>query len=285
MPQRKDLPFLLALLDDDTPTVQAGVVTALKAFGPRLEGLSRPHRAQLDERQRMQLESILAQLDSERLANSWLGWLELEDFHHALEQAMICLSEGEYGPQARQLGVWLDELADQFDATHRSGRDSVALMQFLFADQGFRCVSESQQTYQHEFLYHLATHHQGSPNALTCLALLVGGRVGIDMHGIIIRGHFMSMACQDTNLQMYNAYDGGKPLSRSSALYMEEALRRNCTWPSEMRAPVFEIVSRMLVQTIDRLKQKRTFALAFRYQGYQRELQQELQRRGLLTNE
>ena len=140
------------------------------------------------------------------------------------------------------------------------------------------CVRETQQTHEHHLLHHLGRTRTGSPMALTCLALLVGGRVGIDLHGIFIRGHFMSIACQNPHLQMYNAHDGGKPLSRSSALYMEEALRRNCTWPSEMRAPVFEIVRQLLHEVIDSLPANR----AKRYQALLHELRRELRRRDLI---
>jgi hypothetical protein len=279
MPHHKDLPFLMALLDDDTSAVRQKVIVELQAFGTDLRALTRPYWPGLDGRQRQLLEDILAGIDAQRLKDSWLSWLDQEDFYQALEQAMVSLSELEYGAGASLTCEWLDKLAYQFQ-NETTAFSSHALMHFLFEEKRLKCVPEHKQDFQHDLLFYIAQHGEGSQTALTCLALLVGKRVGIDLHGIFIRGHFMSMACQDTHLKMYNVHYGGKPLSRSSALYMEEALRRNCTWPSEMRAPVFEIIHQILQQNVALLDHRCDYPQASRYQGYLQELTQELHQRG-----
>lgn len=62
MPDRKNLPHLLKLLDDDSETVRESVAQALKAFGPQLE----TELAQLpDPPDAEQMQTIRAMIDTE----------------------------------------------------------------------------------------------------------------------------------------------------------------------------------------------------------------------------
>ncbi len=280
MPQ--DLPFLLALLDDETPIVRSAVIAELKALGPRLRQLTQPYWTELTEPQRQVLEAVFTELESLKYTNDRLAWLNQEDFYQALEQALIVLSEIEFGPVAQFSSDWLDLLAEHFLA-QAGTPTSLTLMQYLLGGDRLTCISEYRQLYHHDLLFHIVQHGVGSQMALNCVALLVGKRVGIDLHGIFIQGHFMSIACQDTRLKMYNVHHGGKPHSRSSALYMEEALRRNCTWPSEMRAPVFEIIQQLLYQSVQPSKHPHPKQRA-EFDAYYQELTDELRQRGLLFN-
>lgn len=276
----KDLPFLLALLDDEAPIVRNAVTAELKALGPGLRQLTRPYWTGLTEPQRQVLEAIFAELESLKYTNDRLAWLDQKDFYQALEQALIVLSEIEFGPVAQFSSDWLDLLAENFLA-QTGTPTSLSLMEYLFGGNRLTCVSEYHQLYYHDLLFHIVQYGAGSQMALNCVALLVGKRVGIDLHGIFIQGHFMSIACQDTHLNMYNVHHGGKPHFRSSALYMEEALRRNCTWPSEMRAPVFEIIQQLLYQSVQPSNRPQPKQRA-EFDAYYQELTAELRQRGLL---
>lgn len=280
MPSREDLPFLLALLDDDAPEVRRQIAAALSAFGDDLPILIQPYWGQLNSTQIQCLTELCNEAGVEPLAGSWLAWLGQDGFHEALEQAMIHLSQVVYGPPAEYLSFWLDRLAQRF-RQFSPERHSTALMQFLFEEQGFTCIPEPRYTHEQDLLFHVLAKNSGSPTALTCLAILVGRRVGIDLHGVFIRGHFVSMT-YETQMQMFNANDLGKPHSRSSAIFLEEALRRNCTWLREMRAPVFEIVNRILQQVIRSLSEQPQCEPLRQYQRFQQELSLELKRRGLV---
>jgi hypothetical protein len=280
MSDRKDLPFLLQLLEDDSPVVRNEVEAALLSFGPDLEGEVQPYLYNLEAESLMVLEDLICQFQpvSEK-DDTWMEWLDIVNPKQSLEYAMIQLAFQEYGAEAFLLGEDLDLLAERFEEQYPEGR-AKDLMEFLFQEERFRSPVEGTDCHLYDNLIYVLKTRRGSQIALSCLAILVGWRAGIDLEGISIQGNFMAMAYEDKNMQMYNSFNQGKPLARASVMYIEEAFRRNQIPPNEMKAEVHEIVLQILKNTME-FNQINNEPISAAYTEMYQALMDELKDRGL----
>lgn len=270
MPDRKDLPFLLTLLEDDSHDVRNEVLTALSSFGADLPEMVKPFLSHIEGESLEVLEHILGPLGKKEYEENWLDWLDIVNPKQSLEYALIQLSYLEYGSEAYLLGEDLDELAERFSKTYPEGKAS-DLMEFLFQNENFRSPLEGTESHLHDNIIFVMRTRRGSQIALSCLAILIGWRVKIDLEGVMIQGNFMAMTYEDQKMLMFNSFNKGKPLARASVMYIEEAFRRNQVPPKEMKAEVHEIVMQILKSSVDihhRRGQKETASLYIeRYQA------------------
>ena len=286
MPDRKDLPFLLQLLEDNSTTVQTEVQNALLAFGPQLQEEVKPFLKNLDSQCLVLLDELLLQTTPANLTpdeepEDWMEWLDIVNPKQSLEYAMIQLSFLEYGPEAFLMGEDLDALAEKFEEQYPKGK-APELMAFLFQQERFRSPMEGTESHLHDNLTYVLKTRRGSQVALSCLAILVGWRTGIDLEGISIQGNFMAMSYEGKRMMMFNSFNQGKPLARASVMYIEEAFRRNQIPPQEMKAEVHEIVLQILKNTIDVHHRNHIEPEATTYVEMYRCLLEELKGRNLL---
>ncbi len=278
MPSRKDLPFLLKLLDDESSEVRREVSQELTEFGEDLADLVAPSLSTLSSLQRKAIEEILEQVEGIGAEQYDFSWLDLQGYR-GLETILGHLSEMFDGQKAIYLSVHLDELACRFLKKYPQG-NSQDLMSFLFGQEGFEALGETNTNFEHHFLSNLLANKSGSTLCVAALAMLVGGRIGLSMYSINVQGHYMAMAVNEVKLEMYNPMEGGKPHHRSTALYMEEAIRRNLTWPQEMQIRASEIALTILRSAIKGLYDSGQNLKAKRFNTYYRHLLHELNRRG-----
>ena len=279
MSNRKDLPFLLILLEDDSRFVRETVVDELRKFGTELENLVEPHLDRLDPESIDLLDEIIDDLREDGFSDSWLDWLDIVNPKQSLEYALIQLSYQEYGSEAFLLGDELDALAEKFLEAYPNGTVS-DLMGFLFQEQRFRSPLEGSFNPLHNNMMYTLRTRRGSQVSLSCLAILVGWRVGIDLDGISIQGNFMAMMVEGNSMQMFNSFNKGKPLARASVMYIEEAFRRNDIPPQKMKAQVFEIVLQILKSAIDNFHRKGKVQQKENYLNLYKSLVKELEVRG-----
>jgi hypothetical protein len=250
MPSRKDLPFLLSLLEDDSRIVREEVESALMSFGNELEQVVAPHFKQLDDESKEKVAIICDRIRQIEFSSTWLAWLDIKDSRSSLEYALIRLSYFEYGSRAFLIEDILTHLAQEF---LDSGMEinSTNLMIFLFQHKGFQSPQKDDNNYlNHNFLY-VMTHKEGSQVLLSSLAIVLGARVGLKLDGINIQGNFMAFSYEKKKMQMYNSFNKGKPLARASQMYIEEAFRRNQMAPVQMKAGVHEIVLQVIKAIIE----------------------------------
>jgi len=250
MPSRRDLPYLLTLLEDDSWIVRKHVSEALRSFGPKLAKVVSSYKYGMDPQCLEVLEEILDEIKEETFSSGWMNWLEISNTKLGLERAMINLSFLQFGEEAFQIELELDTLAEEFLLTSKD-MSVDGLMKFIFEDKKFKSPGDRDQNHLHDSLLFTLRQRVGSQISLSCLIILLGWRIGLELHGIHIQGNFLPISFEGAKMQMYNTYNAGLPIKRSAALYIEEAFKRNCILPSEMRAEVHEIVSQILRNTIE----------------------------------
>lgn len=102
----------------------------------------------------------------------------------------------------------LDELAA------RLGRADVhALRRFLFEEEGFAGNAGDYYDPRNSCLNDVLDRRLGIPITLSVLAIEVGRRLGITVHGVGLPGHFMAAA----NGVLFDPFNGGAAVSRAEA--------------------------------------------------------------------
>lgn len=281
MPHRDDLPFLLKLLEDESPIVQSQVHEALRSYGPRLDQEVIPYLIGLEPEIVEKVRNFCQELRSEEFSDTWLGWLDMEDEKAALEYVLIRLALFENGSLAYSIPQILDELGEEFLRTG-CPINAASLMEFLFQRKAFRSPTLEDNNHLYDNLLFVLKSHQGSQLALSCLAILVGNRVGVHLDGINIQGNFMAISFENENMAMFNSFNLGKPLARASVMYIEEAFRRNQIAPFHMKARVHEIVTQILKNAIDIHQKKTKLNEAKQFILLYKELLSELKSRNLV---
>jgi regulator of sirC expression with transglutaminase-like and TPR domain len=282
MPERRHLPFLLTLLEDDSDAVRAQVLAELRGFGTELGILAAPYRKGLGQEAQHCLDALCRELEQSRFSSSWLEWLNVADPGEALETALTHLAAFEFGRLAYRLSERLDDLAARLIARLPATRPET-LMKGIFQKEKFQTLSSSPPNPLHDNLLYLLHHRQGSALSLSCLALLLGRRMNLSLQIVCIQGNCMVMAAEGESVQMYNMLNKGKTLARASMMYIEEAIRRDCSSPADIPARPQEIVMMILEQAIAAHRQKGRYLEAREYLEAQAQLQEELKARGIAS--
>lgn len=229
MTDKSQLPFLLKLLDDSSPRVQAKVRGALLGFGPGLRREAELCIAQsgltLNEKQQAALEELWADSVAEHenfaalwraLQNSDDEWFKLESAFAFLARWQFDLEHDERAGGNFSLRALLDDLADEFSATGEA-HDALSLAGWLFGPRGFGGVgSENYYNPLNSNLVHVLESGEGLPISLASIFMLTGQRLDIEVHGCAFPSHFLARSGE----LFFDCYNGGRLLEprESSAI-------------------------------------------------------------------
>jgi len=215
MPNREHLPYLLRLLEDESPNVREHVVRELVAFGPELDAEIGAMTETLTFRQRTLLDTVLsAHRNVSSFREAWLRWTLLEDETAKLETAYELLAQFQYGwaPPVR-LGELLDDLADRFRASGRAATP-ISLGRYLFIGVKLRGNVDDYYTPLNSNLIHVIQNKLGIPISLASIYMLVGARVGFEITGCNIPGHFLSRIQMAGKELLVDCFNSGRVLSQ-----------------------------------------------------------------------
>lgn len=195
MPDPTKLPFLLKLLDDESPVVQAALAEELSSFGPSLPDALAKLPFGLDPEQKEILFNLLGDHQRVLLHKNWPQWKELKTEPSRLEAAYRVLSDFQNGPfHKTDLTRLFDTLAEEYRASE-GPKDSYRLAQFLFRQKAMRGASED--TYYdaaNSNLAYVIESGRGLPISLCAVYVLTGARLGIPISGCAYPGHFLARA-------------------------------------------------------------------------------------------
>jgi hypothetical protein len=213
MADRKDIPHLLKLMDDESPAIREAVGRELAAFGPNLEAELDALEGLTDEQVRAAAEVVVL-ARREKLTREWPSWLQAADEHERLERALESLSGYLSGPRSPGLRASLDALAGEF-ASLRGEIDAFALADFLFKSKGYSGASEDYYEPRNSDLAQVIETKKGLPISLALLYMLVGRRLGLRISGCNLPGHFMGRVETPEGPILVDCFDGGKPIPMS----------------------------------------------------------------------
>ncbi|MBI2619444.1 MAG: hypothetical protein HYW57_05130 [Ignavibacteriales bacterium] len=212
MPNPRQLPHLLKLLDDDSPVVKESVVKELSEFGPSLNRELARQRITLSKDQQQLIASLLEEHNRAWLREIWPELMEIEEEKEKLETALGWIAEFQYGrAYPSKLTPLLDKLADDFESSVRK-RDALTLAHFLFTKKQLKGVDTDYQNPFNSNLVHVIEQRRGIPISLASIYILVGFRLDFDIEGINLPGHFLTRASAGKQNYIVDCYRGGRCL-------------------------------------------------------------------------
>lgn len=210
------IPYLIRLLDDDSPMVQHAIRKELDAFGDELDDALASIDQPTTPEQWDQLELIRADQRRARLLEEWPSCFKIENSYVQLETAFSLISDYmslhvRRGELTRQLNA----LADKFRA-ERNTFDSYDLARFLFKTEDFRGCQSGYYTPDKSNLLETIQLHSGNPISLTCIFMLIGYRLDLPIHGCNFPGHFLGIATVGNERVLVDCFNGGRCIPPSS---------------------------------------------------------------------
>ena len=237
MPDPKQLPHLIKLLDDESENVRRSVMEELTAYGSSLQGEMVRLNITLSDDQEQLLQDLLAEQRRVWLKESWPSWISLRDDKLKLESALSLLAQfiGNRR-ESEKLGSLLDRLAEEFKSTYLK-QNTFALAEFLFERKGIRgASSEDYHNPDNSDLIYAIKDGKGLPITLACVYILVGHRLGMEIEGCNSPGHFLAIARAGENRVVIDCYDGGRMIdrrflgliSKASTFTLDDLIRLQC---------------------------------------------------------
>ena len=236
-----DLPFLLRLLDDPSPTVRARVSQKLRDLGEAVWSEIEAQALPLSSDQRARLEDVFAAHDDRSLRAQWARMQGERDERTYLENCLLALDRWQNGEApTRRASDWLDDLAGEFLALEPCP-DAVALAHFLFEERGLRGAStDDYYNPLNSNLNYALENGVGLPITLACIFILVGARVGLEIEGCNFPGHFL--ARDGRRHTVFDPFNGGRVLSAREV----GALRKAAPGEMMSAASARDIIARVL---------------------------------------
>ena len=146
----------------------------------------------------------------------------------------------------------LDGLARAVDGTRRSADDLGRLhrlREYLFVEQGFAGNRDDYYDPRNSFLNDVLDRRQGIPITLSLVLMEVGKRLGLQIEGIGLPGHFIAGARLGDSQMLLDPFNGGALVTPEECEELVGGvLGRKVTLQAEHYAPVTgrQIVTRML---------------------------------------
>ena len=250
----QQLPHLIKLLDDDSPLVRENVLRALDAYGESLEQAVRQLNVSLTGVQDSVLRPVLRKQRLLLLKASWPGWTKIRGDKRKLERALMLIAGIESGQErSSTIPILLDRFAHEFRRSHTS-ITALTLLQFLFHEYCLKGVpKEEYYNPLNSNLVYVIEKKQGIPISLVSIYILVGHRLGLEIEGCNLPGHFLAIAHTAGRDLVVDCYNGGRLLHQEDLSGMNTTVTLNDILNLECRAS--DIVARVLRNLINAYRQ------------------------------
>ena len=204
------LPFLLKLLDDESPAIREQITQELLAFGDSLESEIAAAGIEPDGDLRELLTELARRRDREHFKQAWGEVLETTEGKLRLELTLNLIGRYQLGADARSsLSDLLDRLGQEYRESH-IGSDPFTLSHFLFRTKGLGgCSREDYYRPGNSNLIQVIASGQGLPISLACIYILLGHRLGLDIEGCNAPHHFLARAVSAGRVVLVDCFNGG----------------------------------------------------------------------------
>jgi regulator of sirC expression with transglutaminase-like and TPR domain len=248
MKDTSQLPYLLKLVDDESPRVRTKVARELRSFGSRLKTEIESQGIALTPEQEAVVQEILAMDPESAFLMAWIQWPLLPDRNAQLETAHTLLVEWQLGQEhAAMLAPLLDDLAEEYSRAYPD-YDPETLSYFLFREKGLG-APEANDFYNplNSNLVYVLESRRGIPISLASIFILVGHRLGLDIYGCNFPGHFLAGARRDDGELLFDCFNGGRVMADAEVEALHKAAPREIAEP----APTVTIMTRVVYNLVN----------------------------------
>ncbi|PCJ51738.1 MAG: hypothetical protein COA79_25475 [Planctomycetota bacterium] len=212
----EQLPYVIELLDDSSPAIRDAVLKELSSYGSDLSCVLDQMVSPPDSLVRQKIQDLLAGYTPSDQQKIWLGWLNEKCEYQQLEKAMIFLSEYQNGFQKKyDISIILSHISDDF-LSECNDVNLFELAHYLFQSDRMKGVSEDYYNPQNSDLGYALTEQKGLPVTLAIILMLVGYRVGVEIHGLNVPGHFVASGMWKNKSYVIDCYNEGEIISEDS---------------------------------------------------------------------
>ncbi len=213
------LPYLLKLLDDQEPVIQAALITEFADSSGDLshELTALGNEVDLSPQDRAKLSHLLLPARRHTLMSEWQipagGKAAMAEDRDSFEYHLRLISDYLHdGISLRpSLSDTLDLLAEEFSEAHQDALSSAnTLREWLFVSEKFKGNKTHYYHTQNSDLCWVVDTGLGNPVSLTTLFILVARRLGIDVSGSNYPGHFLARIYHDNQNQLVDCFHKGK---------------------------------------------------------------------------
>lgn len=242
----KQLPHILNLLDDESPSVQDELRRQLDTFGEGLKIELARLATPPSGAQRRLLQNLMEPQSRAWLRRVYGAWLEMPDNLEALEKACALISEYQTGYIfPTDLSILLDELAAEYRLKHKLPEAS-SLAAFLFKEKGLRGNQADYFNPLNSDLVYVIKEKRGIPLSLATVYILVGWRLGLDISGCHFPGHFLARVRDLGREYLVDCFNGGVEVDHKVAANLSEGTPWSVQAVLNSEATPRSVVVRML---------------------------------------
>ncbi|MEK7286678.1 MAG: transglutaminase family protein [Nitrospirota bacterium] len=261
MPDIKNIPYLLKLLEDDSPSVQRSVFKELLRFGPHLENGLAALPTPPSSHQHQRLQKVFEELARYQLKEAWVSWLDEKEEMEKLEKALTLLAKFQ-DRKAKKLSFLLDELSNDY-LKHYDKRDASLLAQYLFGPGRLEGAKEDYYDPKNSNLVYVIETKRGLPISLACIFMLTGKRLYLTIGGYNFPQHFFAWIVAGDQKVLVDCFNSGQLIEEKWFL---DKVAHGLTLKNlhDMNADATMIVGRVLrnlVVAYDKTGQKENSAL------------------------
>ena len=248
------LPYLVRLLDDESPAVRKEVLGAMEEIGPSLDRELELLGIRLSRDEAAPIQHMLDKGRRKEFRTAWRGWFDLKGDKRRLEtalQTIVALQDGR--TVAQDLPELLDGLAERY-RRQTPLPDALGLSQFLFRKEGLRGVEQSDYLNPlNSNLVYVIHEKKGLPISLACVFLLVGNRLGLSIEGCNFPGHFLVIAPLENKRVLVDCYNNGRMIDESDLAIIDARVSMKDLLQLECRS--HDIIARVLRNLVNAYNQ------------------------------
>lgn len=244
MADAKSLPYIIELLDDESPVVQEEVARALAAFGDALPALISP--LSLTPAQKVRLQQVLLPVLVGRIPPVWRAWNALPSSKVKLEQGLELIAGlMEFPLHTLSLATELDRLANDA-ATAGAGSSERELTVHLFSTLGFGGNRTRYYAAENSDMLAVIQTRTGLPITLACLLMLVAHRLRLNIEGSLVPGHFLASVATESGHSYIDCFNNGRWLPESALMEPPFNLPEDGILLARLPADAETIIARVL---------------------------------------
>jgi regulator of sirC expression with transglutaminase-like and TPR domain len=204
------LQYLIELLDDDSLEVRNEILKELNSYGIYLEQDIESFSDILNEERLQLLQPVLNSNRRNWLTENWNEWFYLDDEIEKIEKALSLISAFHYGiSNIYEFSNMVDELSEEFLLKIPYG-DELDLAHFLFQEKAIKGAKENYYNPFHSNPVYSIKEKKGLPITLAIIYILVGNRLGFEIHGCNFPGHFLAKFEIDDETILVDCFNGGR---------------------------------------------------------------------------
>lgn len=250
MPTKRDLPFMIQLLDDPSDNVQASLGEALSTFGKDLDTLLLEQEPPAAHDVRQRARALVQDYRREWLRERWDSWRGAPEGHEQIESALRLIVGFQDGPHlAQRLPELLDELASDFFNT-LGEHNPITLARYLFETRGLKGAEPDYYLPQNSNLRYVIETRRGIPISLALVYVLTGRRLGYNVTACNWPSHFLATAVHQGKRMVVDCFRGGKCVPAENFLNLQGPSREAARALLEEDAAPEAIVGRTLTNLV-----------------------------------